>query len=78
MKTTAVLLRLPEKLLEVIDKEVKKGFYSSRAEFIKEKIREAFDRQRKKGELLHELKELKHEGEQEMDKEHLKAYGINA
>lgn len=77
MKTTAVLLRLPAKLLAEIDREVKKGFYSSRSEFIKDRLRQTFEAERKKEELLKELKELKRGREEELDNEHLRAYGIH-
>ncbi len=42
MKTIPVLMRLSEDLLRKMDKEVKKGYYTSRAEFMRDVLREKF------------------------------------
>ena len=73
-KTKVVLLRIPEKLLAEIDNEVKKGFYSSRAEFIKDKVRDAIEQKGKREPS--ELKKLAQDIE-EAARGHLRAYGVH-
>jgi Arc/MetJ-type ribon-helix-helix transcriptional regulator len=44
-----VQVRLPEKIVEVIDEMVAQGFYSSRSDFIRTKIRKTLEEQSQNG-----------------------------
>ena len=58
MTTKAILVRLPEKIVQEIDKEVKKGYYTSRAELIKDSVRERIEKKEKLERDLAELRSM--------------------
>ena len=68
MKNKAILIWLPVKIVAEIDKEVSRGQYPSRSEYIRDLIRDGLEEKNKRKDTFVEL--------QKLARKNLRQYGI--